>query len=161
MTAYHVAQPGRSPFGEDARERTVVLATDLSSTSRMATREAIDLAVGLGARLVIVNVLDARRLSRPGSHARVDQARTEREGALMELAGEARRSGVSTSFLVWSGEPANSIAAAAEAEHADLIVVGSRGLGGAGRMVLGSVSDEVVRTAPCPVVVVRSSHHPL
>ncbi len=53
--------------------------------------------------------------------------------------------------------PGGSIAAAAEAEGADLVVVGTRGRSGAGRMFLGSVSDHVVRHAGCPVLVVRPS----
>ena len=42
------------------------------------------------------------------------------------------------------------------AESADLIVVGSHGRGTVGRFLIGSVSDHVVRNAPCPVLVVRS-----
>jgi nucleotide-binding universal stress UspA family protein len=47
------------------------------------------------------------------------------------------------------------IVSAAEAEHADMIVVGSHGRGAVGRLFLGSVSEHVVRNAPCPVLVVR------
>jgi nucleotide-binding universal stress UspA family protein len=67
---------------------------------------------------------------------------------------------VTTEFLVWEGDPGDSIAAAVEAEHADLVVVGTRGRSGAERMLLGSVSDHVVRHAECPVLVVRPSKHP-
>jgi nucleotide-binding universal stress UspA family protein len=59
------------------------------------------------------------------------------------------------SFLIWEGDPGESIVEAARAEHADLIVVGSHGRGGVGRFLIGSVSDHVVRHAPCPVMVVR------
>jgi nucleotide-binding universal stress UspA family protein len=44
---------------------------------------------------------------------------------------------------------------AAEAEHADMVLVGSHGRGVVGRFLLGSVSEHVVRHAPCPVLVVR------
>jgi nucleotide-binding universal stress UspA family protein len=138
--------------------RTILLATDLTAASREATDRAIDLATRLEARLLIVNVLEKRRLAGGGSHDRVDQARGEREALLVKVVRGARDAGVTAEFLVWDGEPGDSIAAAAEAEHADLVVVGTRGRSGAERMLLGSVSDHVVRHAECPVLVVRPTN---
>ena len=135
--------------------RTILLATDLTPASDEATDRAVDLAARLGARLVIVNVLEHRRLAGGGSHDRVDQARSERETQLMVLVKRARDLGATAEFLVWTGDPGGSIAAAADAEGADLVVVGTRGRSGAERMILGSVSDHVVRNAECPVLVVR------
>lgn len=140
--------------------QTILLATDLTAASREATDRAIDLATRLEARLLIVNVLEKHRLSGGGSHERVDQARSERETLLVKVVRDAREAGVTAEFLVWDGEPGDSIAAAAEAEHADLVVVGTRGRSGAERMFLGSVSDHVVRHAECPVLVVRPSKRP-
>jgi nucleotide-binding universal stress UspA family protein len=155
------------PFGlgaassEEAVEvrplQTILLATDLTVASREATARAIDLARRLGARLLIVNVLDKRRLVGAGSHERVDQPRAEREAHLVSVVRDARAAGVTAEFLVWDGDAGSSIAAAADAEHADLVVVGTRGRSGAERMFLGSVSDHVVRHATCPVLVVRPS----
>jgi nucleotide-binding universal stress UspA family protein len=139
--------------------RTILVATDLMTSSAEATARAIDLASRLDARLVIVNVLEKRRLSGGGAHERVDQARAERERLLIGVVRDARAAGVTAEFLVWEGDPGGSIAAAAEAERADLVVVGTRGRGSAGRMLLGSVSDHVVRHAACPVLVVRPSSH--
>jgi len=135
--------------------RTILVATDLTAASSEATARAIDLATRLEARLLVVNVLEKRRLAGGGSHERVDQARAERERLLMGIVRDARAAGVTAEFLVWEGDPGGSIAAAAEAEGADLVVVGTRGRSGAGRMLLGSVSDHVVRHAACPVLVVR------
>jgi nucleotide-binding universal stress UspA family protein len=146
------------PVSREVRPiRTILLATDLSAASREATDRAIDLAGRLDARLVIVNVLEKRRLAGGGSHERVDQARAEREAHLVNVVRDARTSGVTAEFLVWQGDPGGSIAAAAEAEGADLVVVGTRGRSAAGRWLLGSVSDHVVRHAGCPVLVVRPS----
>jgi nucleotide-binding universal stress UspA family protein len=139
--------------------RTIVVATDLMASSAEATARAIDLAARLDARLVIVNVLEKRRLSGSGAHERVDQARSERERLLVNVVRDARAAGVTAEFLVWEGDPGGSIAAAAEAEQADLVVVGTRGRSSAGRMLLGSVSDHVVRHATCPVLVVRPPNH--
>jgi nucleotide-binding universal stress UspA family protein len=76
---------------------------------------------------------------------------------LVNVVRGAREAGATAEFLVWEGDPGDSIAAAAEAEHADIVVVGTRGRSGAERMLLGSVSDHVVRHADCPVLVVRPS----
>jgi nucleotide-binding universal stress UspA family protein len=137
--------------------RTILLATDLTAASREATDRAVELASRLEARLLIVNVLEKRRLTGGGSHERVDQARSERETMLVAVVRSAREAGATAEFLVWEGDPGDSIAAAAEAEHADIVVVGTRGRSGAERMLLGSVSDHVVRHADCPVLVVRPS----
>jgi nucleotide-binding universal stress UspA family protein len=70
---------------------------------------------------------------------------------------QARLAGVAARFLIWQGDPGESIAAAAEAEQCDLIVVGTHGRTGFQRSLAGSVSDYVIRNAPCPVLVVRPS----
>jgi nucleotide-binding universal stress UspA family protein len=143
-----------------SRIGTVMLATDLTSASDAATLQAIDLAASLEARLLVVNVMDlgeeqARPLG-PLSHApRVDQMRADRERPLLAVVDEARSHGVEAVFLLWTGEAARSIVAAAEAEKADLLIVGTRGLDRADRFLLGSVSDYVVYHSPCPVLVAR------
>jgi nucleotide-binding universal stress UspA family protein len=137
----------------------VLLATDLSAASAGATDEAIELATRLGASLLIVSVIDPGQLRLPGGpfNQRVDQVRAERESAAQKLVDRGRRLGLRVDFLIWEGEPGESIVAAAEAEGADLIVVGSHGRGAVGRFLIGSVSDHVVRSASCPVLVVRSA----
>jgi nucleotide-binding universal stress UspA family protein len=137
------------------RIATVLLATDLSPASDEATGQAINLAASVNARLLIVNVIDPNaRRSGPGT-SRIDQLRAEREPRLLQVVERAKAWGVETTYLLWTGEPGRSIVAAAEAENADMIVVGTRGLARAGRWLLGSVSDHVVHHASCPVLVVR------
>lgn len=160
MSPYAAASPGPEGGVSVRPIRTILLATDLTAASREATDRAVDLASRLGARLLIVNVLEKRRLTGGGSHDRVDQARAERETLLVRVVRGARDAGVKAEFLVWEGDPGDSIAAAAEAEQADLVVVGTRGRSGAERMLLGSVSDHVVRHAECPVLVVRPPRRP-
>jgi nucleotide-binding universal stress UspA family protein len=135
----------------------VLLATDLSATSTMAEDEALRLAASLRARLIAVSIIDPGSLRLPSGRfkARVDQVRLEREREAQRLVLRARELGIPTAFLVWEGTPGEAIVAAAEAERADLIVLGTHGRTGLNRSLLGSVSDHVVRNAPCPVVVVR------
>ena len=160
MTAYPMGTSGTHP--QSGRFRTVVLATDLSPTSEAATTAALDLAGTLGARLLAVSVIDPGSLRLPGGRfrQRVDEVRSEREHVAQSLVARGRSAGVAVDFLVWEGDPGESIVEAAAAEAADLIVVGSHGRGTMGRVLIGSVSDHVVRNAPCPVLVVRSGGPP-
>jgi len=136
---------------------SVLLATDLSATSTPAEDEALRLAASLHARLVAVSVIDPGTLRLPGGRfrARVDQVRDEREAVAQRLVARARDLGVPTAFLVWEGDPGEAIVEAAASERVDLIVIGTHGRRGVNRSLFGSVSDHVVRHAPCPVVVVR------
>jgi nucleotide-binding universal stress UspA family protein len=139
--------------------RQVMLATDMGPASAAATDEAFRLAGALGARLLAVSVIDPRTLQLPGGRfrSRIDQERGRLEEAAAELVLRGRRDQVVTSFLIWEGDPAESIVEAAKSEGADIIVVGSHGRAALGRALIGSVSDQVVRHAPCPVMVVRSA----
>ena len=158
MTVAGSLSPAAGPGVGSARFRTVLLATDLSPASAAATDTAFDLAATFPARLLVVSVIDPGSLRHPGGRffARVDQVRAERERIATELVARGRSHGVSVDFLVWEGEPGESIVEAAVSERADMIVVGSHGRGAVGRFLIGSVSDHVVRNAPCPVLVVRS-----
>jgi nucleotide-binding universal stress UspA family protein len=137
--------------------RQIVLATDLGPASASATDEAFRLAAALNARLLAVSVIDPRSLQLPGGRfrSRIDQERARLEASAAELVLRGRRDHIPTSFLIWEGDPAESIVDAARSERADVIVVGSHGRGALGRALIGSVSDQVVRHAPCPVLVVR------
>ena len=138
--------------------RTVLLATDLTPVSEAATRQAIEMATSLGARLLVVNVIDQGErghVSRLSASTRVDQQRAARELPLLAIIDRARSRGVDAAFLLWTGEPGQGIVAAAEAEGADLVIVGTRGLDRAGRFLLGSVSDYVVYHSIIPVMVAR------
>jgi nucleotide-binding universal stress UspA family protein len=134
----------------------LLLATDLSPTSAPATNEAFEVAGRLRAELLIVSVIDTASLRLPGGRfrARVDQVRERRQAAAQELVQRGRREGIPVTFLVWEGEPGESILEAATAERADMIILGSHGRGPLGRLLLGSVSQHVVKLAAVPVVVV-------
>jgi len=135
---------------------TIILATDLTPASSAATRQAIDLARQLRARLLVVHVIDPGRASRLlGRTIRPVEERIERTESASYVVQQARAAGAVANFLIWDGDASDGILAAADAERADLIVVGSRGRSGIGRYLLGSISDEIVQRAECPVLVVR------
>lgn len=146
-----VPQPG---LGRQIRR--ILLATDLSAASEGATDQALQLARDLRAELLVVSVIDpAPTIGASPPFARMDQRRASREGAAQAIVVKGRRAGVNVHFLVWEGEPGPAIVEAAIAEAADLVVVGTHGRSRVGRLVLGSVSDHVVRHAPCPILIVR------
>jgi nucleotide-binding universal stress UspA family protein len=148
-----LARPAASSEGV----KKLLLATDLSEASSSATEQAFELAARLGAALLVVSVIDPGSLLLPGGRfrARVDQVRERREQQAQALVERGRRQGIDVSFLIWTGDPGDQIVSAAEAERVDMVLVGSHGRGAVGRLFLGSVSEHVVRHAPCPVLVVR------
>jgi nucleotide-binding universal stress UspA family protein len=137
--------------------RRILLATDLTRASEVATDWAFALAERDGADLLVVSVIDPHELRQESQRSglRWDQVRDRRQAAAQELVVRGRPTGTKVSVLVWTGDPGESIVSAAEAEAADLIVVGTHGRGTIGRLLLGSVSEHVVRHAPCPVLVAR------
>jgi nucleotide-binding universal stress UspA family protein len=137
--------------------RRILLATDLTGASEVATDWAFALAERNGADLLVVSVIDPHELRQESQRTglRWDQVRDRRQAAAQELVVRGRPTGINVRILVWTGDPGESIVAAAEAEAADLIVVGTHGRGTIGRLLLGSVSEHVVRNAPCPVLVAR------
>ena len=130
-----------------AHIETVLFATDATRASGAAQEQAIELAARLGSRLVVVSAVS-------GS----PEIRSARLLAVEGVVQRARAAGANAIGLIWDGEAGESIVEAAAAEHADLIVVGTRERGTVGRLLLGSVSDHVVRHARCPVMVVRPSY---
>jgi nucleotide-binding universal stress UspA family protein len=137
---------------------TILLATDGSPASEGASDEAIDLAVQVGARLLVVSVLGGAGSRPTGSTAETSGPADSRDSLTNKaqaLVQRAKAAGCDATFLVWDGDPGEAIVAAADSENADLIVVGSHGRSGVSRFLIGSVSDFVVRHAHCPVMVVR------
>ena len=142
-----------------ARIETILLATDASSASSAATLHAIDLAARLGAQLVVLTVMSTAPRDKDPREVRANPVgrRDERTAAVQQVVDRARADGAVAASLIWDGDPGEAIVDAADAERADLIVVGSHERSPVGRLFLGSVSDFVVRHARAPVMVVRPS----
>ena len=75
---------------------------------------------------------------------------------LGRLVTQARKNGVRAKGLLLAGIPHDRIVRAARSTRADLIVLGTHGRTGLGRLFLGSVAARVVTLAPCPVLTVRA-----
>lgn len=151
------ARPQRAAPGSHAvgSIRLILLATDLSPATDGATSQALDLAHDLGADVLVMSAID--REPRPGVIARrLEHLRLERELAAQAVVALGRSRGIDVRFMIWVGSPGEAIVEAAASEQVDLVVVGSHGRGAVGRFLVGSVSEHVVRHAPCPVLVVRA-----
>jgi nucleotide-binding universal stress UspA family protein len=142
---------------------TVLLATDGSKDAELATTTALDLANSTSSELHIVLVAEeAYAYVDPSGYPFFTDAELEHEleqQARMRLDAEVEKirsagGAVAEAHLRVGAAPAE-IVDLAEDIGAGLIVMGSRGLGGIRRALMGSVSDSVVRHAHCPVLVVR------
>jgi nucleotide-binding universal stress UspA family protein len=137
----------------------IVLATDGSREAELAGRTAADLAHKTDSELHVLHVmalpLDTHD---PSSFEPEVWARLERSAqtTLEDLVEKIEASGgeVEGSHLA-AGRPEAEIVTLAEEIGAGLIVMGSRGVGGVRRALMGSVSDSVLRHAHCPVLMVR------
>ena len=133
----------------------IVVATDGSSGSQAAVAQATALAQATGARVTFVTVLQGPdRSSDPVSGKPYGAAAGELTAA-EAAAAAAQALGANADFQFLGGDPAKAIADYAATEGADVIVVGSRGLGAVRSLVLGSVSREIVDRADRPVLVVK------
>lgn len=149
----------------------ILVATDGTAACARAFDAAVELARELGASLVTLSVAAGATEGSIGTasdpldgaeeaiaaleHHDPADARATAVAQAQAAAAAAASLGVDASWRAWEGPIGDAILAAAAAEEADLIVVGSHCRGAIGRLVLGSVSDYVVRHAPVPVMVVR------
>jgi nucleotide-binding universal stress UspA family protein len=140
--------------------RRILIAVDESAFAARAAEAGFELARSLGAEVALTHVVDPS----------VDAYAPEGGIPASELIGLAQQDGrrLVAAFsqraslqpapleFVHVGKPATEIVRAAKDWPADLIVIGSHGRGGIGRLLLGSVAEAVMRHAACPVLVVRA-----
>lgn len=157
----------RAPVPAAGAPTRIVVGSDGSASADRAVAEAATLAAGLGASLHVVSAyyglaggvlprglrsvpeglsdLGWMVASKEDAGAVVDAGRRTALAVGVEATGEVRR-----------GDPASVLVTVAGEQDADLVVVGSKGLRGARRYLLGGVADKVVRHAPCSVLIART-----
>lgn len=141
--------------------RRILCATDLSEASEPAWREAQRVAGLFGAEVVLLHVVPPMPIPLEGYfppqmyQEMVDTATQEAQATLEALLGGMAHPAAKARSRVEEGPAAQRILDVAGQESADLIVVGTHGRTGFGRLVLGSIADRVVRAAHCPVLTVR------
>jgi nucleotide-binding universal stress UspA family protein len=144
--------------------RFLVVATDGSLAAGAALDEAISLAAETGDGVAVITVWRALQgdfgLAYPSAALLDDLLDAERkhaESTLSDAATRAETAGVHIRTRLATGDPAEEICSYAEEIDARLIAVGTRGYGTVASLLLGSISNAVIRHAPCPVLVVRES----
>lgn len=141
----------------------ILVAVDGSKEAEAALKEAEEIARSTGSGLHIVHALYDRPqapyphpLAKEGWEEHLEEAKEKARSFADKKASLIRESGGEVEWAgIVLGEPDKEIVRLAEELGAAMIVVGSRGLGGVRRALMGSVSDSVVRHAHCPVLVVR------
>lgn len=141
----------------------VLLAADGSEEAALAAKTAVDIAEKTGSELHVVHARQMPLYVDESSSERMEASKsleeTLREAAQRVLDTQVRQIRDTGGDVLHTharlGRPDKEIISVAEEIGAGLIVMGSRGLGGVRRVLMGSVSDSVVRHAHCPVLVVR------
>jgi nucleotide-binding universal stress UspA family protein len=138
---------------------SIVVGTDGSDTAEEAVRQAADLARRFDARLHIVcasTPVAAKVLAAAPMAGAWDIGPDVISEEVLAKAGSLVAD-ASFETHAYTGEAADAILQVAEDQNADLIVVGNKGMKGAGRFLLGSVPNKVSHHAPCSVYIVRTS----
>jgi nucleotide-binding universal stress UspA family protein len=133
----------------------LVVGFDGSPSSARAVRWAIAVARGTGSTLSLVYAHQTNsRLAEPLTEEEVTSPLRAVERSLGLLVREAGDAGVTAEALIREGAAAEVVLRLARERGAGGIVVGTRGLGGAAKVILGSVSSQIVARATVPVTVV-------
>ena len=134
--------------------KKIICAIDFSPLSLRAAESAANLSRSVSAQLILVHVITPS--AEYGSLATVgEELRPAIENKLREVAASV---GEGVDWGVVDGEPARELALFASRWGGDLIVIGSHGRSGLGRVLLGSVTTGLVRDATVPVLVVGPAH---
>jgi nucleotide-binding universal stress UspA family protein len=142
----------------------ILVPVDFSSCSTAALRFAVNLASKLEATIEVLHVLELPHyvipdvmVEVPGERKQTltEFARSEASKDLQQMLDELEAQGHRIKSRLKAGYPRDEILAAAEEDRVDLIVMGTHGRTGISHLFLGSVAEQVVRRAHCPVMTIR------
>jgi universal stress protein A len=149
----------KSPF----KLKKILVPIDFSDCSKKALQYAVPLAKEHKAAITLLYVVPTNYAL--GEYGGIDYASIEAEmhvsgdKKLAQLAVDEVRDEVPADPIVRTGSPALEIISMAKSLSADLIVISTHGRTGLKHVLMGSVAEDVVRRAPCPVLVVREQEH--
>jgi nucleotide-binding universal stress UspA family protein len=136
------------------RLNKVLVAVNFDDASNVALVYARSLARNFGARLHVLHVMENLFLRPMANDPRAIEAGTTKR-LLDCLTDDDRAALQAVAVIRKSDDPADEIVKYAKSEGIDLIVMGTHGRPGLAHLLMGSVAEKVVRTAPCPVLTLR------
>lgn len=137
----------------------ILFASDFSEGAAHAQAHAVIWAEKTGARLDLLHVLEFQPgmdPEQPVNKMYLDQLRSQADQGLRQIVAALEPTRVTIAARVESGVPSQMIVQTARELDADLIILGTRGLSGLEHLLVGSTAERVIKTAPCPVVAVRT-----
>ena len=139
----------------------ILLPTDLSEASLPATVCALDMAHQFGSTLHLLYVMEEPVVYVPlgGYYPNRDEWESYAESGLENWISQEDAEGLNIVRQKVFGHPASAIVQYAKEHDIDLIVLGTHGRSAIPALVMGSVAENVVRLAPCPVMTVRPDQH--
>jgi nucleotide-binding universal stress UspA family protein len=151
-------EPGRLSL------KNIVVPLDFSKASLESLRYAVQLAAPYGSSICLVYVIERTSLNRnleniPLILPEVELGQIARQ-RLLSIRQKEIGNTLPVTIRVSVGKPSWEIVTIAREIDADLIVIGSHGQSGLGRILLGSTAEQVIRRAPCPVLVLRERGKP-
>ncbi len=141
--------------------RQILAPTDFSEFSKQAIESAFALAQTFGAKLLLLHVVELPAYPVEGfvpstmGTTLIDDLQRQASLDLAQVLPEPPNAMVEVSRQVLVGIPYRTIVEVAEVAKADLIVMATHGRTGLSHLVMGSVTERVVRTAACPVLTIR------
>jgi nucleotide-binding universal stress UspA family protein len=139
----------------------ILAPTDFSDLSKQGLKSALELAQSFGAKLVLIHVVEPPPypveglIPSPLGATLLDDLERQASQELARMLVDTQGSAVDVERRVVVGIPYRKIVEVAEEEKADLLVVTTHGRTGLVHLVMGSVAEKIVRTAPCPVLTIR------
>ena len=147
------------------RLQKILLPTDFSDYSAAATKYACELATRFDAELHLLHTLEHHLASTPDFGMGLDlpryitESRAAAEKALAGVLDPKWSAGRTIVKAMLEGSPKVEIIGYARKHKIDLIVLATHGRSGLAHVLMGSVAESVVRTAPCPVLTIRPEGH--
>jgi len=138
----------------------ILIPVDGSQLSLQAAKQGVYIASKLESKVVFLHVIDVRTIQ-TSSLAGMDPAvlktrlRSVAERYLNEAGKLAEEENIKFENQIREGLPAEDILKEIEEKRIDLVIMSSKGMSGAHRVIIGSTAEEVVRWSTCPVLIVK------
>lgn len=141
--------------------KTIIVPLDGSVVAEAALAPAVDLARDAGAKLVLLRAAEAHPLPTTDVVRAQVEVMREAQDYLAAARSRVAPAGVAVDVSAWYGPPVEAIVEAARYRHADLVVMSSHGRSGLARLVMGSVTERVMRATSVPILVIRPDGAPI